>query len=70
MRSRSFASLALMAAFTVILSFPALAVEPIGPSDMIYFIMTDRFYDAAPNEAFVNKKDISGHHGGYLMGTM
>ena len=70
MRTRSLASLALLTALIVILSFPVLAVEPIGPSDMIYFIMTDRFYDAAPNEAFVNKKDISSYNGGDFAGIM
>ena len=58
----------LSAALILILSFGALAVEPIGREDIIYFVMTDRFYDAAPNEAYVNKKDISGYHGGDLPG--
>lgn len=70
MRTRSLAPMALLAALLLILSFPALAIEPVGPSDMIYFIMTDRFHDAAPNEAFVNKKDISSYHGGDLLGIM
>ena len=54
----------------LILSPSALAVEPIGPNDLIYFIMTDRFNDAAPNEFYANKKDASGYHGGDFQGII
>lgn len=70
MFSKRILKLALALLAIAILSFPAAAVEPVGPQDLIYFIMTDRFNDAAPNEHYVNKKDISGYHGGDFLGII
>jgi len=70
MFSKRILKLAVALLAIAILSFPAAAVEPVGPQDLIYFIMTDRFNDAAPNEHYVNKKDISGYHGGDFLGII
>ncbi|HOY89644.1 MAG TPA: alpha-amylase family glycosyl hydrolase, partial [Bacillota bacterium] len=70
MRRRLTVAVFMISVLLLILSPLASAVEPIGPTDLIYFIMTDRFNDAAPNEYYANKKDASGYHGGDLQGII
>lgn len=44
---------------------------PIGREDIIYFALTDRFYDGDPtNNQNVRKKDLGAYHGGDFQGLI